>query len=157
MKRHAVLFGAFVFIIINACNNKKTETKDTGGEVKLITGDTLMTTIMDDHNIGMARMGRLGIAQGRIQSIIDSIERLPAKSKQALAPYKIKLDKLFQDLKTAKSGMEKWMDEFNMDSAVNDAKKRMKYLTDEKLKVSKVKDNILSSLQRADSLIKEKL
>jgi len=49
------------------------------------------------------------------------------------------------------------MDEFNMDSLTNNAKERIKYLTDEKLKVSKVKESILNSLQKADSLVKEKL
>jgi hypothetical protein len=34
---------------------------------------------------------------------------------------------------------------------------RIKYLRDEKWKVSTVKENILSSLQKADSLIKAKL
>ena len=62
-----------------------------------------------------------------------------------------------RDLKAAKVGMENWMDEFNMDSAINNMEERMKYLRDEKLKVSNVKENILNSLQRADSLIRQKL
>lgn len=45
----------------------------------------------------------------------------------------------------------------NMDSALNNAEQRIKYLTDEKLKVGKVKEAILGSLQKADSLLKEKL
>ena len=48
------------------------------------------------------------------------------------------------------------MEEFNMDSAVNDAKQRIDYLGSEKLKVTKVKEAILNSLQKADSLIKDK-
>jgi len=52
--------------------------------------------------------------------------------------------------------MENWMDEFNMDSAVNNVEQRIKYLSEEKLKVSNVKENILTSLQKADSLIKQK-
>ena len=94
--------------------------------------------------------------QSQVQHIIDSIKQLPAKTKKALAPYKIKLDQVLEDLKTAKTGMEKWMDEFNMDSAVNNVEQRIKYLTEEKFKVSKVKENILTSLQKADSLVKGK-
>jgi hypothetical protein len=53
--------------------------------------------------------------------------------------------------------MNKWMDEFNMDSAVNNMEQRIKYLTDEKMKVGKVKESILGSLHKADSLLKSKL
>jgi hypothetical protein len=49
------------------------------------------------------------------------------------------------------------MNEFNMDSAVNDVEKRSKYLESEKVKVSNVKDEIINSLQNADSLIRKKL
>ncbi|MBK5273326.1 MAG: viral A-type inclusion protein, partial [Bacteroidia bacterium] len=51
----------------------------------------------------------------------------------------------------------KWMDEFNMDSAINNLDERIKYLADEKLKVTTVKESILNSLQKADSLIREKI
>jgi hypothetical protein len=49
------------------------------------------------------------------------------------------------------------MDEFNVDSAIDNAKERVRYLEDEKLKVNKVKDAILNSLQKADSLLKVKI
>jgi hypothetical protein len=49
------------------------------------------------------------------------------------------------------------MDEFNVDSAIDNAKERVKYLEDEKLKVTKVKEAILNSLQKADSLLKVKI
>jgi transcriptional regulator NrdR family protein len=43
-----------------------------------------------------------------------------------------------------------------MDSAVSNIEQRIKYLTEEKLRVSKVKEAILNSLQKADSLLKAK-
>jgi transcriptional regulator NrdR family protein len=52
--------------------------------------------------------------------------------------------------------MNKWMDEFKFDSAVNDVKERINYLGEEKLKVTKVKEAILNGLQKADSVLKEK-
>jgi hypothetical protein len=95
--------------------------------------------------------------QKKVQEVLDSISKLPSKAKAATEPYKVKMEEVLQDLKSARAGMEKWMDEFNMDSAVNNMEQRIKYLTDEKLRVSKVKEDILSSLQKADSLIKAKL
>ena len=69
----------------------------------------------------------------------------------------MKLDSLKSDLSYAEFAMNKWMDEFNVDSAIDDAKERIKYLEEERLKVTKVKEAILSSLQKADSLLKVKI
>jgi hypothetical protein len=43
-----------------------------------------------------------------------------------------------------------------MDSALNNTEERINYLTTENIKVSKVKDAVLSSLQKADSVLKSK-
>jgi DNA repair ATPase RecN len=147
------------FVIINACNNPNNKNAGTLSNEKNSSqtpADSLMKDVMDGHDAGMAKMGKLSFMQNQVQHIIDSIKNLPAKTKTALAPYKIKLDEVLKDLKSARAGMEKWMDEFNMDSAVNNMEQRIKYLRDEKWKVSEVKENILTSLQKADSLIEEK-
>ncbi len=112
---------------------------------------------MEGHDVGMSKMGKLDAMQQEVQQVLDSIAKLPAKTKTMLAPYKTKMEGVLQDLKSAKSEMEIWMDTFNMDSAVNNMEQRLKYLRDEKLKISTVKENILRSLQRADSLIKARL
>jgi len=52
--------------------------------------------------------------------------------------------------------MDKWMTEYDMDSAINNMEQRIKYLTDEKMKVGKMKEAILGGLQKADSLLREK-
>ena len=111
---------------------------------------------MDGHDIGMAKMGKLTRAEQASRRMIDSIEKLPAKAKQAAAPLKVKLDSLQKDLKNAELAMNKWMEEFNMDSAANDMKKRIEYLKSEKERVSKVKEAILNGLRKADSLMKDK-
>ena len=92
--------------------------------------------------------------QNEAQRLLDSIAKLPAKAREAMIPLKTKLDGLLEDLRSAKSGMDKWMDEYNMDSAVNNIEQRIKYLTTEKIKVSKIKESILNSLQKADSVLK---
>jgi hypothetical protein len=52
--------------------------------------------------------------------------------------------------------MDRWMEEFNMDSASNNEEMRVKYLESEKIKIAKVNEAMLSSLQKADSLLKQK-
>jgi hypothetical protein len=75
--------------------------------------------------------------------------------KQAAASYKIQLDSLAAKLNYAEADMDKWMEDFNMDSAKNDAALRAKYLEAEKEKVNRVREQMVSVLQQADSLLKK--
>ena len=143
-----------VIFAISCNENHSGQSKDAGPKTRT---DSLLSDVMDGHNIGMAKMGRLTRAEQTTRRLLDSIAKLPAKARQAAEPLKIKLDSLQKELSYAEFAMNKWMDEFNMDSAVDNAKERIKYLEEEKLKVTKVKEAILSSLQKADSLLKAKL
>jgi hypothetical protein len=149
----AIIF--LVFSFLTACNNADKKA-NTGDKVSKTLADSLENEVMDGHNVGMAKYGKLSAMQNEAQRLLDSIAKLPAKAREAMTPLKTKLDGLVEDLKTAKSDMDKWMDEYNMDSAVNNIEQRIKYLTEEKLKVSKVKESILNSLQKADSVLKSK-
>ncbi len=156
MKRIVSSAVVLSFILLTACNNedKKTTRKEP---VPKTTADSLMIDVMNGHDQGMAKMSKLSVMQARVQQVLDSMAKLPAKMQEAADPYKRNLNGLLEDLKSAKDGMEKWMDEFNMDSAINNIEMRIKYLGNEKLKVSKVKENIISTLQKADSLLKANL
>lgn len=149
MKKILLPSLALLFIFFTSCNNagkKQTEPKTQA--------DSLMADVMDGHDAGMAKYGKLNAMQKKVQEVLDSIAKLPAKSRQAAAPYKAKLDAAAKDLNKALIAMDKWMGEFNMDSAVNNMEQRIKYLTEEKWKVGNVKAAILTSLQKADSILK---
>ena len=88
--------------------------------------------------------------------MLDSIAKLPAKAQTAAAALKAKLESLINDLNYADFAMDKWMVEFNMDSAKDNIEQRMKYLAEEKLKVTKVKEAVLGGLAKADSLLRAK-
>lgn len=157
MKKSIFYFALLGMISAVGCNDAANEHKGLGKDNEPKTeADSLMNDVMDGHNIGMAKMGRLTRAEQTTRRLLDSIAKLPAKARQAAGPLKTKLDSLQKDLSYAEFAMTKWMDEFNMDSAVNDAKQRIDYLGSEKLKVTKVKEAILNSLEKADSLIKDK-
>jgi hypothetical protein len=157
MKAIQASLVALITISLIACNNAENKHNAHGQSNRPKTqADSLYKDVMDGHDIGMAKMGRLTRAEQTARRLLDSIEKLPAKAKQAAAPLKVKLDSLQKDLSYAEFAMNKWMEEFNMDSAVDNAKEWVDYLSSEKLKVSKVKEAILSSLQKADSILKEK-
>lgn len=153
MNKFSLVFLFLVFSFLTACNNTDKKA-NTGNKASKTLADSLENEVMDGHNVGMAKYGKLSAMQNEAQRLLDSIAKLPAKAREAVAPLKAKLDGLVEDLRSAKSNMDKWMDEYNMDSAVNNIAQRIKYLTEEKLKVSKVKEAILNSLQKADSILK---
>lgn len=157
MKAFQFLLVVFTISLI-ACNNSENNHNGHGKNNEPKTqADSLMKDVMDGHNIGMAKMGKLTRAEQRTRRLLDSIEKLPAKAREAAIPLKVKLDSLQKDLSYAEFAMNKWMEEFNMDSALNNVEERIDYLGSEKLKVSKVKEAILGSLQKADSILKEKI
>jgi hypothetical protein len=85
--------------------------------------------------------------------VLDSIKNLPASAaKEVLQQQMMDLQ---EDLNYAEYSMDTWMQEFNADSSSSDAEKRMAYLQSEEKKVTKVKEAIFSSLNRADSLLKK--
>ncbi|HET9432519.1 MAG TPA: viral A-type inclusion protein [Chitinophagaceae bacterium] len=148
----SIVYCVFLSVIFAmSCSNDNARSK--GSKTQL---DSLLGDVIDGHNIGMAKMGRLTRAGQTTKRLLDSIAKLPEKARLAAEPLKVKLDSLQKDLSYAEFAMNKWMDEFNVDSAINNAKERIKYLEEEKLKVTKVKEAILGSLQRADSLLKVK-
>src|SRR5687767_698992 len=128
MKRYMAIIAATLFF--SACNSNE-EKKPDGAQAK---ADTLLEEVMDGHDVGMAKTPKLSQAQKEAQRLLDSISRLPAKSQEAIAGFKARLDSLRKDLEYADFAMDKWMEEFNYDSAKDNVEKRIEYLTEEKVK-----------------------
>lgn len=158
MKKLILPVWGLLGCIAIACNNsdKKSDGHNHSGDEPKTLADSLMKDIDDGHMIGMSKIGRLHNTRKGVQAVIDSISKLPAKAQQSATQYVSQLKAVISDLDYADFAMDKWMTEFEMDSAVNNMEQRIKYLGDEKLKVEKVKEAMLSSLQKADSLLKAK-
>lgn len=140
-------------LVLIACNDGQEPTARTDGYTPVLKTreDSLYHEVMEGHDVGMAKMGQLRDRQKRIQRSLDSIKKLSAQKvnpvlKQALLTVQ-------EELSYADTAMFKWMEEFNVDSARDDKTTRIAYLESEKMKVVKVRDNILNSLKRADSLL----
>lgn len=153
MKKIFAILFVLAALVMTACNNSA-DTKKEG--VTKSKADSLLDEVDDGHAVAMGKMGKLNRTEQEISRLIDSIGKLPAKAREAAAPYKAKLENLLEEVKTADVNMNQWMESFNMDSALNNTEERIKYLTTEKLKVNKVKDAVVSSLQKADSVLKSK-
>ncbi|MDP4263542.1 MAG: viral A-type inclusion protein [Bacteroidota bacterium] len=155
MKPIYLILPAFLLMALGACNNSGIKPKE-GSDSQKAMADSLQDQVIAGHDAGMAKTRLISRAKKEAERLIDSINKLPAKAREAAKPYKIKLDSLISHLDNASLAMDKWMEEFNFDSAKNNLEQRIKYLTEEKIKVGKVKEAILGSLQKADSVIKSK-
>jgi len=144
------IFSTICVFTFLACNNSA----ENHGKAARTHADSLMEEVMENHNIGMAKMGKIREGKRKIQLVLDSISRLPTDLQKNSAEYKRQLDSAFNRLTFAGDAMDKWMEEFNMDSAANDDKMRIEYLQSEKIKISQVRDFMVSSLQKTDSLLR---
>jgi hypothetical protein len=101
----------------------------------------------------MAKTGKLRKNMEEAKRLLDSLDKLPAK--KINAAYKQTLMDLRTALTNANNEMNDWMDKFKFDSAANNSQLRIKYLQEEKEKVTSVKEHILTALQQADSLLRK--
>lgn len=148
-------FLAIILIgtLFTACNN--TENKSSSPHDQPQTHeDSLFKDVMDGHDFAMAKMNRITNVQKKVQSAIDSINKMPEKLKKDATAYRVKLDSLAEQLRYADYSMNKWMEEFNYDTATKSANRGL-YLESEKKKIAAVKEAMLSSLRKADSLFKK--
>ena len=162
MKRTSLLVLASLVLLLASCNSgDKKEGKEghdhNAMKAPKTPADSLEAAVLEGHDVGMAKYGKLKKMQSEMALMMDSLGRLPGKSKEAAAALRTKAEEVSKDLVNAINGMDKWMGEFNLDSARDNVEQRIKYLTTEKWKVDQLKESILGSLARADSLLKAKL
>lgn len=151
-----IIFFLFAVTLTSAActdgTQDSTDRKDGFTPVLKTKEDSLYYDVVQGHDVGMAKMEVLGKYTARAQSLLDSLAALP---KQADTAYRAQLLGLQQELQAARQGMNEWMKSFTPDSASGNEALRIRYLESEKAKVTRVRDQILSSLQKADSLFKK--
>ncbi len=146
------LVYAAMFLFAVACgNSESTERTDGFSKKSTAPEDILFDEVMHGHDTAMAKMGRISRYKKEVQSQLDSLSKIPGTAKKEIETALLDLQ---TDLKNAEDGMNKWMDEFDIDSAQDNISKRIDYLKDEKLRVNEVKEKIFNSLDKADSLLK---
>lgn len=139
-----VLFIAV--IIFYSCDEKTPERENAYSEPLKSREDSLFHEVMEGHDAGMAKMGRIARYLEELKLKTDSLMNL----KKGVAFN----DTLQSELLQAQEGMNKWMKGFNIDTLKQNTEARLKYLEDEKEKVIIVRDKILNSIRRYDSVFR---
>jgi hypothetical protein len=143
-------------LIAGACNNDASHGETTGHKNGFTPSlktreDSLFHDVMQGHDAGMAKVGKLRRNIAETTHLLDSLDKLSAKKVDAA--YKQSLTTVQADLKKADAEMSNWMEGFKLDSAADNKELRIKYLQGEKEKVSVVKEHILTALKQADSVL----
>lgn len=99
--------------------------------------ETMDEKIMEVHDEVMPKMGELYREKKRLTQKLDSVS----------TEQKQKIEVAINELNSAMTSMNVWMREYKPDSA--DVEKAEEYFNGEMKKVSKVKDDILKSLEDA--------
>lgn len=159
MKKNFLSLLLLLGIGLIACKNGDKKSGDHSGhghsvDAPVTLTDSLLKTIDEGHIAGMSRIGKLHNTQKEVQRVIDSINQLPPAARQKAEAWLTGLTAVSKDLQYADFAMDKWMMEYDEDSAKDDADRRLEYLKSEKEKVEKMKSAILGSMQKADSLLK---
>lgn len=148
------LFCISLIVILASCGNNTESTERADGFSKTATTpeDSLFDAVMEDHDIAMPKMKLLERSRLQLDARADSLKKLKSS---ATEPLQTEYRAVSAELKQAEDNMNKWMDEFVLDSAQNETPQRLPYLISQKEKVGKVKDDILSALAKADSTLKK--
>jgi hypothetical protein len=150
-----LVFSVGLVLLFVACQGPSDQSEHGPGHMAkepLSADDSLYHQVMDVHDEVMPKMGKVRGAQQRAQQRLDSLAKQAGSANKA---YRRQLEQLISDLNYADFAMDKWMVEFNMDSAKDNKTLRTLYFQQELEKVQKVKAAILGSLASADSLIRQ--
>ena len=145
----SIVFIAIVSLAI-ACSDPGSKVEDAPS-AKKVQEDSLYAAVMEGHDVGMAKMGKLKRSLGQVQQKLDSLAKVSAAKLDTV--YRNSLLAVQKELSDAEGHMNHWMEEFKLDSGKDNPDVRIKYLEGEKATVTVVRDKILSSLQHADSLL----
>ena len=147
----SIVFIAIASLAI-ACSDGGSKVEEAANGKKA-QEDSLYSAVMEGHDVGMAKMGKLKRSLTQVQQKLDSVAKLPAAKIDTI--YRNTLLSVQTALTDAEGHMNNWMDNFKLDSAKDNTELRIKYLEGEKATVAVVRDKILNSLQRADSLLRQ--
>jgi len=135
---------ALVCSIAMACNNS-----GESGEPAKSLSDSLLQQVLDGHDVAMPKMMKLQRLQKEANAEMDSLKKLPGNHKARIAL----LDSTIKNLDYADVTMNVWMEGFRYDSLKNNEPARIDYLKIQLVEVNKVKDIVLSSIEKADSVL----
>jgi hypothetical protein len=145
MMRLVLIAAAIVCSTTIACNNPGSENNKPAKSLS----DSLLQQVLDGHDVAMPKMMKLQRLQKEAVAEMDSLKKLPGNHTTRIAL----LDSTVKNLDYADVAMNVWMEGFRYDSLKDNEPARIDYLKIQLEEVNKVKDVVLSSVEKADSVL----
>ncbi len=139
---------------VSCADSNPTDRANAFSEKPKTLEDSLVHEVLEGHDVAMAKMMKLSKSLTRVDQMLDSVNKIPAAKQNR--EYNAALQQLKEKLTYAEMAMNTWMDEFKLDTLKDHSDLRITYLQNEKTKVNKMREAVLSSLVLADSLLLRK-
>ncbi len=135
---------ALVLVLTTACNSgrKDAEEKDP---VKSESNQALEKEAWSIHDEVMPKMGTIHKRKSRIKEILEQNAQATAEEKQSLESTLAELDQAYD-------GMMNWMRNFKPEQHNDSEETTRAYLEEQIKEIRKVRDDILSVIEKTDSL-----
>ncbi|MGE9311306.1 viral A-type inclusion protein [Niabella sp. CJ426] len=135
---------ALVALLATACNNGGSEPAEPGKSLS----DSLLQQVLDGHDVAMPKMMKLQRLQKDVQTEIDSLKKTSGNTQRIAL-----LDSTLKNLSYADVAMHEWMEGFRYDSLKDNEPARVDYLKIQLASVNEMKEVVLSSIAKADSVL----
>ncbi|MEM7108033.1 MAG: hypothetical protein AAF519_07390 [Bacteroidota bacterium] len=147
MDRSKGMLMAGLILLFSSCSkptesNEKTEVSER--ELK-----ALYDEVIDIHDEVMPKMDDIMKAKGTLQEKLDTLVEIDPENKAIP-----ELKEVITDLAEADEAMMDWMRNFKPKDEGENHQLVLKYYEDEKVKISEVKDQMLSAIDNANRMIK---
>lgn len=145
------LIAVIMILSVISCKDKEEPVRTDGFTPILKTQeDTLFHEVMQGHDIGMAKMGKISKYIKQSEQVIDSLKKLPSnlENREKIVQF----ENLKIQLQEADDDMFEWMKNFQADT-LEGKPERIGYLEKEKIRVEKVRVKILNAVAGGDSLL----
>ena len=145
--KYLLLIPAILMIL--SCGESNHQNHEAQEVASVDPADSLRKEVMAAHDVAMPKIGKLQGYQKLLTQKIDSLTALGGQ--QVLIAQ---FDSLRMELAAAEKGMNDWMDGFDYDPEMS-ADSVLIYFADQKVKAEKMRDDILTALQKATTLLAE--
>ncbi|WP_114790254.1 viral A-type inclusion protein [Niabella yanshanensis] len=135
---------AFIALLATSCNSGGS----ADAEPQKSLSDSLLQQVLDGHDVAMPKMMKLQRLQKDAQAEIDSLKKTPGNTSRIAL-----LDSTIKNLSYADVAMHEWMEGFKYDSLKDNEPARVDYLKIQLASVNEMKEVVLSSIAKADSVL----
>lgn len=135
---------ALVALLAAGCNNEGSGSATPGKSLS----DSLLKQVLEGHDVAMPKMMKLQRLQKDAQAELDSLKKTSGNAQRIAL-----LDSTIKNLNYADVAMHEWMEGFRYDSLKDNEPARIDYLKIQLASVNEMKEVVLSSIAKADSVL----